>query len=118
LQRGFGGGLFGDVHGDDGLPHATFAGGSVEYTFSRFKYTHLYGGLTGDITDNLAKWSTNPPQPGPLSLETISTIDNGLTDTVTQRSSTPLTNWPNQFLRLQFKMGGRPAPSFFVGLFD
>ncbi len=85
----------------NGIPHTTISGGLVEYTFPRFKFTHLYGWLTGDITDNITKWSSNPPQPGLLSLETISTLDNGLTETVTQRSSTPLTNSPNQFLRLQ-----------------
>ena len=85
----------------NGLPRAALIGGFVEYTFPRFKYNMERPLLTGDITDNISKWSTNPSQPGPLYLQTISTIDNGLTETVTQRSPAPLSNSPNQFLRLQ-----------------
>jgi len=47
----------------------------------RFKYNLEKPLLTGDITDNISNWTNAGVHFGPLTLQTISTIDNGLTET-------------------------------------
>ena len=84
-----------------GFPRANLVNGFVEYSFSRFTYNFHTPVLTGDITDLITNWSNGGSYPSPLSLQTIATVDNGMTETVTQRSSAALTNSPNQFLRLK-----------------
>ncbi|MBT4222991.1 MAG: hypothetical protein HOD72_00855, partial [Opitutae bacterium] len=76
------------------LPHSSIQEGQyLAVTYERLTGTELT--LTIQFSDDLKTWSSDP-----AGIQTVSIITNGLTETVTVREISPISNRKLRFLRL------------------